>query len=183
MMQGALVSPWQLPLPGGRSVEYDGGILRIQLESTDGLPPMPASDAKPLGETLGSIEIRDTGTKKGYGAYCMEKLPRHTFLGFYRGKRIVVAPTADAAPPRGDYVLGLDGGVTFLDGYEAAQDRSNFTPAHLNHQDKGEDGCNCLRIAKDERVAFFTSREVLAGEELCFDYGSNYWRGRKDEKI
>mmetsp|Transcript_6259 Transcript_6259/g.10877 ORF Transcript_6259/g.10877 Transcript_6259/m.10877 type:complete len:81 (-) Transcript_6259:91-333(-) len=74
--------------------------------------------------------------------------------------------------------MSLDGGMTFLDGYEIAQDRSTFTPAHLNHQDKNHPGCNCLRICQHDLVAFFTSRPTKAGEELCFDYGDNYWKER-----
>eukprot|EP00546_Thalassionema_frauenfeldii_P021246 CAMPEP_0178902470 /NCGR_PEP_ID=MMETSP0786-20121207/4619_1 /TAXON_ID=186022 /ORGANISM="Thalassionema frauenfeldii, Strain CCMP 1798" /LENGTH=79 /DNA_ID=CAMNT_0020573733 /DNA_START=335 /DNA_END=574 /DNA_ORIENTATION=+ len=79
--------------------------------------------------------------------------------------------------------MSLDGGMTFLDGYDPAQNRVRFTPAHLNHADKGQDACNCLRILEDGRVAFFTARSIDVGEELCFDYGSSYWEGREAEKI
>ena len=32
------------------------------------------------------------------------------------------------------------------------------------------------------RVAFFTSRLVEKGEELCFSYGDNFWADREDMK-
>ena len=72
-------------------------------------------------------------------------------------------------------MLSLDGGVTFIDGYDRAQDRSCFSPAHLNHEDSDKEGCNCVRVLDKEGkgVAFFTQRLVAEGEELCFDYGYN----------
>ena len=60
-----------------------------------------------------------------------------------------------------------------------AQDRSKFSPVHLNHADKGTTACNVIRLLEDDRVAFFSSRDIFAGEELCFDYGSNFWKGRE----
>jgi len=64
-----------------------------------------------------------------------------------------------------------------------AQDRSSFSVVHLNHADKESSSCNCIRLLEDDRVAFFTSRRIMFGEELCFDYGKNFWSGREDEKI
>lgn len=64
-----------------------------------------------------------------------------------------------------------------------AQDKSVFSTVHLNHADRDSTGCNVIRILEDDRIAFFTSRFVHAGEELCFDYGSNFWRGKEKNKI
>ncbi len=64
-----------------------------------------------------------------------------------------------------------------------AQDRSSFSAVHLNHADKGSDECNVIRLLEDDRVAFFTSRDVLEDEELCFDYGKQFWNGRENQKI
>mmetsp|Transcript_56681 Transcript_56681/g.169337 ORF Transcript_56681/g.169337 Transcript_56681/m.169337 type:complete len:84 (-) Transcript_56681:185-436(-) len=82
-----------------------------------------------------------------------------------------------------DYVMSLDGGVTFIDGYDRAQDRSIFSPVHLNHVDGDQEGCNCFRLLEGTQVAFFTSRPIEGGEELCFDYGKNFWRGRERDKL
>jgi hypothetical protein len=100
-----------------------------------------------------------------------------------------------------DYVMALDGSLTFLDGYERAKDRSSFSPVHMNHADKATVECNCVRLLKATNqiehgrekcvpaedvpycVAFFTSRDVQANEKLCFDYGSSFWKGREDQKL
>eukprot|EP00559_Dactyliosolen_fragilissimus_P007737 CAMPEP_0184860914 /NCGR_PEP_ID=MMETSP0580-20130426/5708_1 /TAXON_ID=1118495 /ORGANISM="Dactyliosolen fragilissimus" /LENGTH=254 /DNA_ID=CAMNT_0027358189 /DNA_START=3 /DNA_END=767 /DNA_ORIENTATION=- len=84
---------------------------------------------------------------------------------------------------RMDYVMSLDGGQTFLDGFDRAQDRNCFSTVHLNHADKGSEQCNVIRLMKEDRIAFFTSRDIIAGEELQFDYGSNFWRGREHLKV
>jgi hypothetical protein len=170
---------WNLPLPGGRNVSFDAGIIRIQLQDTSGLPRMPPPEVVISPTALNSIAVKDTGTQKGFGAFCTSALDQDQFLGFYEGDTI----TSLDGVGNTEYVMSLDGGATFLNGFKRAQDRSTFAPVHLNHEDKGKAGCNCLRILDDGRVAFFTARRIGAGEELCFDYGASYWEGRKGKKI
>lgn len=64
-----------------------------------------------------------------------------------------------------------------------AQDRTIFSTVHLNHAQKESPACNVIRLLEDDRIAFFTSRTVHAGEELCFDYGSNFWKGKELMKV
>lgn len=173
------VDSWSIPFPGGGKVSFEDGLLRIQTR------PVPNADIPPPGscasqETLNSIQVRDTRTVKGYGAYCTSNLPRGTFLGFYPDDCFITNLRKSISS---DYILSLDGGVTFLDGYSRAQNRTVFSPVHLNHADPDTLECNCFRLLQNRTVAFFTAREVTQGEELCFDYGSNYWRGREKEKI
>lgn len=208
-----LAQAFQIPLPGGRSINFNEktGVLRINLEAerdrkgpTTGVPPL---GTVPSDDVLKCIQVRDTGTPKGYGAFAtplggqstnavVVVLPSESFLGFYQGDIITTREELDATVQQRrkkllsgnadtimDYVMSLDGGVTFLDGYARAQDRSSFSPVHLNHADRGTNECNVMRLLEDDRVAFFTSRDILAGEELCFDYGSNFWKGREDVKL
>ena len=167
---------WNIPLPGGGKLSYDGTLLRIQTNKVDDLPPFPALETFPTAS--GSVEVRDTGTSKGFGAFCTKPLAKHAFLGFYEGE--IRTNLSDC---HADYIMSLDGGLTYCDGYQRAQDRKSFSPVHLNHCDGTLDECNCLRLLENGRVAFFTSRDIEVGEELSFDYGSNYWKGREDEKI
>jgi SET domain-containing protein len=53
----------------------------------------------------------------------------------------------------------------------------------LNHADKESEECNVVRLLDEDRVAFFTSRDICSGEELLFDYGRNFWKGREDKKL
>ena len=194
------VDAWKFTLPGLGKVSYsEDGVLRISAaprtpptnnvadsSMTNTMPEIPPPSAK--CRVMDRIEVRDTGTVKGYGAFCChEPIPKHEFLGFYEG---ILRENVDGADPtdRGDYLMTLDGGATVLDGYERAQDRSLFSPVHMNHADQAM--ANCLRLLSDDddgtalrRCAFFTARDINVGEELCFDYGENYWRGRENEKI
>lgn len=180
----APVTAWNLPLPGGGRVAYEQGLLRIRLEPKNDsmMPTMPPSDATIAPDVLASIEICDTGTVKGYGAYCTRPLSKHTFLGFYEGTQRSSLPPISSEDSN-DYIMSLDGGATYLDGYQRAQDRTTFSPVHLNHADKDKPECNCLRILQNGQCAFFTARDIDKGEELSFDYGANYWRGRSQQKI
>ena len=195
-------SAFELKLPGGKSISYSSstGLLRINLSEPKGkIPSAPSLDTRPSEETMQSIEVKDTGTDRGYGAFATRSLDEATFLGWYEGaivkgrenldKRILKRQLQlDARGDFGganDYVLSLDGGVTFIDGYDRAQDRSCFSPAHLNHEDGNKEGCNCARVLDKQGtgVAFFTQRLVSEGEELRFDYGKNFWKGREDQKL
>ena len=185
-----ITEAFTIPLPGGRSISLDeGGVLRIQLGDASTLPTAPPSGTLAQPSTLESIQVRDTGTIKSFGAFCTQPLVKETFLGFYEGKLINIKSSSSEdiseLVETTDYVVSLDGGATFMDGFERAQNRDIFSPVHLNHADKTSAGCNCLRVLSQQgqEVAFFTARDVDIGEELCFDYGENYWKGRESQKI
>lgn len=189
----------RIPLPGGRgiSINPDTGVIRIKLASdAERKVDVPPIGTQPSDKVKDSIIVKDTGTIKGFGAFSLAKIPCDSFLGFYEGQVLTSREALDAKIAERKstmeeeevsnamaYVMALDGGVTFLDGYERAQDRSKFSPVHLNHADKGTKECNIIRLLEDDRVAFFTSRDILKDEELCFDYGSNFWKGREGNKI
>lgn len=195
------------------------------------------------------IEHRETSSK-GFGAFYADTEPLRggSFLGFYEGRLVTSresldrlhalrkkdlrsAGLEDDANKVGDYVLSLDGGVHFLDGFDLRyrgngdeggngksdtgngnNERQQFTPAHLNHADKADPACNVIRKlvylpddlglpdipetneSKKEnrpfwlsesyprnlpRVAFFAARQIPIGEELAFDYGTNFWKTDK----
>lgn len=122
-----VVSALQLPLPGGRSISYNGttGVLRIQLSEPPTMPSTISSSATIDPKTLESIQIRDTkNPTKGFGAFAIEKIEKDSFLGFYEGELIktreALEETVRARNTKNamDYVMALDGGVTFLDGFK-----------------------------------------------------------------
>lgn len=193
---------FRFPLPGGRSVSFNEatGVLRISLSpESNGKMQVPPLGTLPSQLVIESIFIEDTGTPKGFGAFAHSDIPAETFLGFYEGDVVTTRENldrriserkssgnengCDVVQNAMDYVLSLDGGVTFVDGYDRAQDRRSFSPVHLNHVDRGTQECNVCRLLDDGRVSFFTSRDITDGEELCFDYGSNFWAGREAGKL
>ena len=178
-------SAWQLP-----RISFAEGLVRIQTGPSElDEFPIPPKGTEISESVLDCIQVRDTGDpRKGFGAFCVhQNIPAKSFLGFYPGKRVVRnldnLEASIVADNSGEYLMSLDGGLTFLDGFERAQDRSVFAPVHLNHKDKDDDGCNCVRRFAKGEVAFFTKREIQVSEELCFDYGTSYWRGREADKV
>ena len=65
-----------------------------------------------------------------------------------------------------------------IDGAPHVADTSAFHPVHMNHSRRRANVKRYYRRSQ-RRVAFFTTRDVEVGEELLYDYGANYWRGRE----
>ncbi len=203
-------------LPGGGRLSYRDGLLRIQPPPTE-TPSGTATFEVPWDKLKPQIAIEHKlSPGKGYGAFYAgeEPLPEGSFLGLYEGQLVKSRETLDAlhdsrkrellakgsdedAQKVGDYVLSIDGGLHFLDGFHLRYQGNDqaFSMAHLNHSEKSEPSCNVLRklvylpednfLADDDennhpsnlpRVAFFAAREISVGEELAFDYGKNFWQ-------
>jgi SET domain-containing protein len=67
---------------------------------------------------------------------------------------------------------------TIIDAAHLAPATASFHPVHMNHS---RTRCNVVRYYQRGagRVAFFTCADVAPGEELLYDYGRAYWRGRE----
>jgi len=133
---------FKLTLPGGRSISYNGGtgVLRIQLEEAptrNSNLVVPPLGTRPFDEVMNSIKVRDTKVKgKGFGAFAVRDIEKHAFLGIYEGEIIKSREALDAAVHERattirksssdgrkgtnamDYIMSLDGGATFVDGFE-----------------------------------------------------------------
>ncbi|OSX76249.1 hypothetical protein BU14_0200s0004 [Porphyra umbilicalis] len=145
----------------------------------DPSPPRPAP--------AGSLTVRPTGDGRGWGVYAAVALPAGTALGAYAGERLDNAAFFARYPPgcarRGDYVVALDA-ETVVDGAAAAaagRAAGVYTAALMNHARGGA----VARVMRRRRraVEFVTVRPVVAGEELCWDYGRRYWAGREAEEV
>lgn len=123
---------------------------------------------------------------KGRGVFATAQIAEGTFLGSYDGEVLdgeqFERRYGDRDVP--EYVVRIDSDC-YVDGKAAARGGDAYTPALFN------DGkANVVRYCatrRPPRVDFFADRDVRAGEELLFDYGSQYWAGRDrdvlDEQI
>lgn len=136
----------------------------------------------------GSVTVRPTGDGRGWGVFAATDLPAGTPLGEYEGEILDTAAFFARYPPdgeaRGEYVLALDAELV-TDGAAAAaaaRATTTYTPALMNHARVGAAVARVPR-RRARAVGFVTTRPVVAGEELCWDYGRAYWAGREEEEM
>ncbi len=65
-----------------------------------------------------------------------------------------------------------------LDAAHLVNQTDTFSGVHMNHSRRAANVGRFYRRS-ERRVAFFALRDIAAGEELLFDYGRDYWRGRE----
>ena len=119
----------------------------------------------------------------GLGAFASAPLPKGTSLGLYDGELLDKAGFEARFPSgHGEYVLRL-GDDAFLDGaaVRAACGEGTFSPCLLNHSPTPNVVRRLDRAALE--CEFFLATDVGEGEELCFNYGAGYWRGREAEVV
>lgn len=123
---------------------------------------------------LSLVEVRDTGSAKGLGLFARQELADNTWVGDYVGEvlsqdaYLLRYPNEDAA-----YVLSANTDYN-IDAADPA--RSSFL-RYANHSSDFNMIYTVLRVRgrREKHVKFYTTRRVLPGEELVFDYGEQYW--------
>ena len=116
---------------------------------------------------------------KGFGVFSVEAIEEGAWVCSYDG----VEATDDECDERynvvggGDYIFRLeDKSHRSPRGLVLDAANSSHFSRYFNHAE--EASLEAKVSAVDRRVDFFALRSVAAGEELCFDYGVEYWRGR-----
>ena len=137
--------------------------------------------------SLGLVEVRHTGsTAKGFGVFAVTALESNTWVGDYVGEVLTQQQYLERYPnedPR--YVLGANEDYNV----DARDPTKSSYLRYLNHRAPEPDGTQPnvffevakVRKQREKQLKFYTARSVLAGEELCFDYGRSYWNGRRQE--
>ncbi len=113
---------------------------------------------------------------EGDGVFAAEEIPWGRKIVEYRGAVIddKEAERRIAAGAKGIMKLGTD---TNIDGF----DNGNGA-AFINHR---RESPNCFLLREKDRVYLVAGVEgVKAGDELCYDYGSDYFpqKGKRSEK-
>lgn len=144
---------------------------------------MVPATARPLDEA--AFEVRTSSPEKGLGLFAARPIEKGAFLFDYTGALLL----DDDYDGLSDYAVGVANAA----GTEYIIDASDPAAGlcrYLNHAPTRGSYCNCacmrgaqlLELADDEaavppRLHMFTRRDVAAGEELCWDYGDEYWLG------
>ncbi len=101
--------------------------------------------------------------RSGLGLFAVDPIKKGAFIIEYTGPRLNETQTQKKS---GKYLFSL-GKVWTIDG----SGRSN-TARYINHS------CirtNCRPILYAQRIRFYATRNIKAGEELLYDYGKEYF--------
>jgi hypothetical protein len=153
-------------------VEWHRGRLYFSLGVPSTGPPV-APDA---------ILVKPTGDVRGNGAFATTTIPEGTFLGEYDGEILDNTAFSLRYPEQlADFAMAIDDEYV-IDAVEYVPNIKCFHPVHINHS-AGRANVKRFYKRRDQRVLFFTTRDVLPGEELLYDYGRQYWRTRSDLEL
>mmetsp|Transcript_10665 Transcript_10665/g.35374 ORF Transcript_10665/g.35374 Transcript_10665/m.35374 type:complete len:167 (-) Transcript_10665:71-571(-) len=142
-----------------------------------------AAAATPSALSLGLVEVRDTGCHtRGHGLFAAAPLPDGAYLGDYTGE-VLTQEEYLARYPDEDarYVLAASADWNI----DAAEAGSSSLLRYVNHSSSPNCYYHVERVRRSpaRRVSFYTLRPVRPGEELLFDYGKEFWRGRCEEQV
>ena len=118
------------------------------------------------------IEVKDTGTAKGMGAFSRFTLAPGQFVGEYVGEIIDAAAikTRKAQGWSDAYYFDLGAGFT-VDGFR----KGNLT-RFMNHSDAPNVQATIINHHRIRRVVFHAIVAIEASVELCYDYVKKYWK-------
>jgi hypothetical protein len=116
-------------------------------------------------------DIPGLDPKYPYGVFAKKGLEKDKCIGEYKGD-ILDDSLFMTKYPKGDarYVFGLNNGI-FIDASDPT--KGNIT-RFINCNGQGDEP-NLYAHEIDGRLFFLTTREILPGEELLYDYGDNYF--------
>lgn len=108
---------------------------------------------------------------KGFGAFAVRPIPTGAFVGFYEGDVLTLDEQEERYPYDGPfpmYCLRLSSELCI----DAAP--SEHWSRFVNHDERAN-----LRVVTDAGRAWFEAyRDIVPGEELCFDYGPVFFHVR-----
>lgn len=140
-------------------------------------------DGPSLESPADAIAVQYTGSDaKGNGAFAKQLIQAGTRIGEYEGELLTNAEFFQRYRSGfGSHCVAVDA-EHVLDGKEEAENRSDFTPAHINHS-RCHYNVVRRRDPAHQTVVFFAQRDIYPGEELLINYGKQYWTGREHEEL
>lgn len=154
-----------------------GGISATRRKRELRLSQQLTSDLDENGE-LKSVGIMVRPSPgKGLGAFASRHLPVDIILGDYTGEILSRAKPEST----GDYLFRIDESV-LVDAENL--DKSCWT-RYINHSSEPNLRVKSLPFAYGgkPRIWFVTLRDIEPGEELCFDYGPEYWSPEDEDQV
>ena len=131
------------------------------------------------------VEIKDAGGRKGRGAFALKHVRKGTICGRYAGQIVTMSELSrnfaqrEGGVTANGYIFELDN-FRYIDASEIVDESQVNWTRRINHSSSP----NLLveTNALLDLVWFEAKRDIVAGEELCFDYGNRYWEGFEEDK-
>ena len=120
---------------------------------------------------------------RGHGAFALEEIKKGEWICDYEGE-VLDEGQYSRRYPDGQSVFATE--LTLghnIDASSLVGNRDVFSAVHMNHSRKGRANVTRVKDVDKMRVMFFATCDIAAGEELTYDYGREYWKGREDEEI
>lgn len=106
----------------------------------------------------------------GKGAFSNIYIDKNTFIGYYKGVISTIYPQNNS---KYIFETTIDGETIYIDAMD--KKKSNWT-RYINCADKYHNANIEARENNDGVISFYTIYNIYKGEELLFDYGSEYWK-------
>lgn len=119
-------------------------------------------ETKTATHANGAFELAVKRSPTGLGLYALEPIPKGARIIEYTGR--VLTPEEESSS-RSKYLFEISDKKT-IDG----SDRTNKA-RYINHSCRP----NCEPVIKGGRVYIFSKRAIRVGEELVYNYGTNYF--------
>lgn len=128
---------------------------------------------------VNQIEIKWVNNLIGYGVYATKDLRKKEYLGEYTGV-LLKFPFMKYAPNKYSFAYPLPTITSrlFPTKYSINAHTLGNEMRFINHSD--DPNCEAIGVMHDGilHIAIRTIRNVVAGEQLCYDYGPGYWKRR-----
>lgn len=122
------------------------------------------------------VSVRWIDDNMGYGLFAERDFARESYIGEYVG---IVRKIKRFSPEGNEYCLHYPSRFFSYNYYcidaKAAGNETRF----INHSETPNLQPVCIIDRNLVHIAFFTTRPIAKGEELCFNYGKSFWRTRK----
>lgn len=129
------------------------------------------------GEIPLDLTIQWMNAQIGYGVFTNQEIPAGTYLGEYGGvvrKRQLWTRWENLYCF--EYGIGEGRRSSFVIDAKAVGNQTRF----INHSENPNAETVSVDYKGRIRVILRTTRRVLAGEQLCYHYGDEYWRKRAE---
>jgi len=129
---------------------------------------------------MAALVIRWIDDRLGYGLFAGKPLAAHSYIGEYTG---VVRAARWGDRTESDYSFEYPGRTPLGSRYIVDAAEAGNEMRYINHSD--QPNCEAVAIFCEGvvRIAIRTLRALQAGEQLSLDYGRQYWRRKRRQKV